>query len=112
MDEFHALMEQQRRRAQEQAKRGGAAGDALASAAARAGPTEFVGYERLEADTRIGALLVGGAEVPAALEGQDVQLLLLVTPFYAEGGGQVGDTGVVRTAGGSIRIADAVWGPG
>jgi alanyl-tRNA synthetase len=112
MGEFEALMEQQRRRAQEQAKRGDLTGDSLARAAVGVGRTEFVGYERLEADTLVGGLLVDGGEAPAATEGQTVRLLLPVTPFYAEAGGQVGDRGVIRTPGGVVRIEEATWGPG
>src|SRR5205823_8259423 len=78
----------------------------------RAGRTEFVGYERLESEGVVQGLVLGGDEATEASEGQPIRLLLSRTPFYAEGGGQVGDRGIVRTGEGVVRIDDAVWGPG
>jgi alanyl-tRNA synthetase len=104
-DRFAELMEEQRRRAQEAAKRLGAGSEFFA-----APETEFVGYERLEEEGRVLALLgPGGEELEVAAEGQDVRVFLDRTPFYAESGGQVGDTGVIRTAGGAIAVRDAQW---
>ena len=62
----------------------------------------FVGYERGEADARVLALLVDGAEVRSAAPGSTVELVLDVTPMYAESGGQIGDAGEVRFEGGSV----------
>jgi alanyl-tRNA synthetase len=71
-------------------------------------PTEFVGYERLEANVRVTKILDDELrELAAAEEGQGVRLFFDVTPFYAEGGGQVGDEGLVRTDTGVVRITDA-----
>jgi alanyl-tRNA synthetase len=112
LDRFHELLSEQRRRAQEAAKRGLTGGGVLGEVASRVGRTQFVGYERLDADTRIAALVVGGAEVEAVPEGTNLSVLLPVTPFYAEGGGQVGDRGVIRTAGGVVRVTDTRPGPG
>src|SRR5207248_5974225 len=68
--------------------------DLLSEAAGRLGsPTEFVGYQGLEADTVIGALVGPDGPLEVAHEGQPVRALLPVTPFYAEGGGQIGDVG-------------------
>src|SRR5207302_1248948 len=111
-DGFARLMEQQRRRAQEAGKRGGAAEEAVGRAASRVGRTEFVGYETTEADGRIEALFLDGGETKAAHEGQDVLLLLNRTPFYPEGGGQVGDQGHLRAGGGLVQIHDTKPGPG
>ena len=70
-------------------------------------PTEFVGYEQPEAESSIGLLLDDdNAELEVAEEGQPVRLFLARTPFYAEGGGQVGDRGVIRTPTGAIRVTD------
>src|SRR5512132_3842646 len=69
---------------------------------ARHGRTAFVGYETTAAEGRILGLLRDGEELAAAGEGDQVELILDRTPFYAEGGGQVGDTGLVRTGGGAV----------
>jgi alanyl-tRNA synthetase len=62
----------------------------------------FVGYDRTEAEARALALLRDGEELPAAVKGDEVQLVLDRSPFYAEGGGQVGDTGTVETTAGAV----------
>jgi alanyl-tRNA synthetase len=71
------------------------------------GATEFLGYSTENAEAEIRALLVGGERVEVAGVGSEVALLLNQTPFYAESGGQVGDTGVISGAGGlRIRVTD------
>jgi alanyl-tRNA synthetase len=57
------------------------------------GPTEFLGYNTEQAEATITALIVDGESTAEAMLGQDVAILLNQTPFYAESGGQVGDTG-------------------
>jgi alanyl-tRNA synthetase len=64
--------------------------------------TEFVGYDTLEADSVIAALLVDGELVDEAGPGAQVELVVPVTPFYAESGGQVGDRGTVE--GDAVRV--------
>jgi alanyl-tRNA synthetase len=110
MGEFDRLMEEQRRRAQESAKKG-ASGGALAEVAAAAGPSESLAYEHLTADTRVAGLVKGGARADAATEGDEVTVVLDRTPFYAEGGGQVGDAGVIRTVTGVVEVTDTTPGP-
>jgi alanyl-tRNA synthetase len=68
-----------------------------------AGATEFLGYQATEAEARVVALVVDGTRVEAAPAGQKVALVTNQTPFYAESGGQVGDTGVVSD-GGKVRV--------
>ena len=51
---------------------------------------EFVGYGALERGSEVAALLVGGEQVGHAVKGDEVEVVLRETPFYAEGGGQVG----------------------
>ena len=63
--------------------------------------TEFVGYTTLTADTKITAIVKDGAAVEECGEGDEVIVVIEKTPFYAEMGGQVGDTGVI-TAGDSV----------
>jgi alanyl-tRNA synthetase len=61
----------------------------------RLGQTSFLGYETLEAQGRVLAMLKEEQLVEQAEEGDDIELVLDRTPFYAEGGGQVGDTGLL-----------------
>ncbi|QCU89728.1 alanine--tRNA ligase [Thiomicrorhabdus sediminis] len=57
------------------------------------GETQFIGYECDDADTKVVAIFVDGAAVDSAAQGTDATVILDKTPFYAESGGQVGDTG-------------------
>ena len=66
------------------------------------GATEFLGYHSEASDASILALVVDGASVPTATAGQDVAVILNQTPFYAESGGQVGDTGTLTA--GTTRV--------
>jgi alanyl-tRNA synthetase len=68
--------------------------------------TEFVGYDKEEAPGRIVAILREGESVGVAEVGEHVELFLDSTPFYAESGGQVGDTGIIRTTSGTVRVYD------
>jgi alanyl-tRNA synthetase len=111
-DRFTQLMEEQRHRAREAVEKGRVGEQAIGDVASRVGRTEFLGYETLEAEARIEALFVGGGEVPAAHEGQEVLIVLNRTPFYAEGGGQVGDQGSIRTEGAVVEVLDVKPGPG
>ena len=60
------------------------------------GATEFVGYQSEAAEGQVVAILQDGAEVEVASAGSEVSVLLNQTPFYAESGGQVGDSGVLK----------------
>ncbi len=105
VDRFAELLEEQRRRARASAKKVPIGLDAGAVP-----PSEFVGYRQLEAEGRIVGLLDGESrELPVAQEADEVQVFLDVTPFYAEGGGQIGDHGTIRTATGLIRVVDTQW---
>jgi alanyl-tRNA synthetase len=102
---FEAEMGRQRAQSRE-AWKGGELGvsDAATAELVRAGVSaEFVGYDRLEAGARVVALFRGGERVMAAGEGEDVDLVTDVTPFYGESGGQVGDSG--DGTGGNFRLA-------
>ncbi len=72
----------------------------------RLGPTEFLGYDTEVAEGQVLAIVAGGAEAAKAGVGQQVQIILNQTPFYAESGGQVGDHGILRTDKGVARITD------
>jgi len=68
--------------------------------------SEFTGYTELATDAVIRSLVIGGTRVEEAHEGQEVEIVLERTPFYPEGGGQVGDRGEVTTSEGRALIAD------
>jgi len=70
------------------------------------GTTDFLGYDTESAEGQIVALVRDGDGVERAKAGETVQIALNQTPFYAESGGQVGDTGVIRTEGGLARVTD------
>jgi alanyl-tRNA synthetase len=110
-ERFEALMDAQRERAKRSAKNVRAE-EELATVAGEAGTTEFVGYQTLESDGRLVALIGPGGREPVATEGEEVRFVLDRTPFYAESGGQVGDRGVIRAPGGTITVSDTQFGPG
>jgi alanyl-tRNA synthetase len=68
--------------------------------------SEFTGYDELATDATIVSLVVGGSRVEAAHEGADVEIVLDRSPFYPEGGGQVGDRGTITTDEGRAMVAD------
>ena len=72
----------------------------------RLGGSEFLGYATEQADAEITALIVDGAIADHAHAGDAVSVLLNQTPFYAESGGQVGDSGTISAAGLSIEVTD------
>ncbi len=73
----------------------------------RVGSTEFLGYETETAEGVIRAIVAGGRETGELVKGQDGALILNQTPFYGESGGQTGDHGVIRAAGGALfRVTD------
>jgi len=69
--------------------------------------SDFVGYQTLESASPITALVVDGRQVEEAHQGQPVELVLAVTPFYGESGGQQGDTGSLEGDGFRVAIATA-----
>ncbi|MBA0126001.1 alanine--tRNA ligase [Haloechinothrix sp. YIM 98757] len=108
-DGFRSLMEEQRQRAKaDAATRKSGHGDLSEYRAVldQHGETEFLGYSDLEAGCRVVGLLSGGASVPALSEGQRGELVLDRTPFYAESGGQIADTGMLYGAGAQVSVLD------
>jgi len=100
--EFRRLMAEQRQRAKQDAaakKTGNADISVFAKFLERSGKVAFTGYDEVATDGTVIGLLAGGASVPAAGAGTEVDVVLDRTPFYAEGGGQLADTGVMRSAG-------------
>jgi len=73
----------------------------------RLGATEFLGYDTHEAEGKIAAILVDGKEVPEAAAGATAAIIVNQTPFYAESGGQMGDTGsMFASGGGTFGVSD------
>ena len=109
MDAFDACMTEQRERARASANRDawGTFNDVWTALSDRLADTEFVGYDKDESAARVLAIVADGAEAERAEAGQEVEVVLDVTPFYAEMGGQVGDTGLITTASGArVRVSD------
>src|SRR5690606_38478307 len=98
---FEAQMAVQRDRARA-ASKFGPGQERLATEA----ESTFTGYERLEQESRIVALYRDGEEVAELTAGQQGAIVLDETPFYAESGGQVGDTGALEGDGGSFTVTD------
>ncbi|MCC5947382.1 MAG: alanine--tRNA ligase [Nitriliruptoraceae bacterium] len=107
-ERFEALMDAQRARARAASKKvgDGVPVDVYREAAATVGGTEFVGYDGLSAEAELGAILTPGGVLHAASEGDEVEVVLARTPFYAEGGGQIGDAGELTTATGRLQVLD------
>ncbi|MFE4172858.1 alanine--tRNA ligase [Streptomyces sp. NPDC056909] len=104
-DGFRRLMKEQRDRAKADAKAkksGHADLSAYRSVADNSGTTEFTGYTATEGESTIVGLLVDGVPSPAATEGDEVEIVLDRTPFYAEGGGQLADQGRIRLDSGAV----------
>ena len=106
--EFDRCMAEQRTRARAARKDNSAAeNDLVAHFVEQGMKSAFTGYASLSTGTEIVAILSGGQVVDTLVEGQAAELLLAQTPFYAESGGQVGDTGVVTTCNGALfTVAD------
>ncbi|MGW0662635.1 alanine--tRNA ligase [Streptodolium elevatio] len=104
-DGFRRLMAEQKQRAKEDArakKHGHADVSAYREVADASGATQFTGYLLNEGEATVVGLLVDGVSAPAAHEGDEVEVVLDRTPFYAEGGGQLADTGRIRIEGGAV----------
>ncbi|HVS67816.1 MAG TPA: alanine--tRNA ligase [Mycobacteriales bacterium] len=110
--EFRRLMGEQRDRAKKDSAERKSGGHADLSVyrglLESAGPTDFTGYDTVQSEGRLAGLLVAGAAAESAGEGDDVEIVLDRTAFYAEGGGQLADHGVLQLADGSVvEVYDA-----
>ena len=75
------------------------------------GLSKFLGYTHTEAEGKINGLLIDGAISQSAKSGDEVEVILDRTPFYAEGGGQLADAGVIKLANGAVIEVDDVQAP-
>ncbi|MGH3518043.1 MAG: alanine--tRNA ligase, partial [Haloechinothrix sp.] len=108
-DGFRALMEQQRQRAKaDAAARKSGHGDmsVYRTLLERHGETQFLGYTDLQAEARVIGILADGVPVQRISAGDRAELVLDRTPFYAESGGQIADTGVLLGDGVELKVLD------
>lgn len=105
---FDAAMDAQKAKARAAWSGSGEAADAAIwfDLADQGGPTEFLGYDTEIAEGQITALVRDGIVQARATTGEGLAIIVNQTPFYAESGGQVGDTGLIRTATGTARVND------
>jgi alanyl-tRNA synthetase len=103
---FDAAMREQAERARAAWKGSGQEAPAEVYNALATQPVTFTGYESLEGRAPIRALLRDGVQANEVSEGDRVELVVDVTPFYAESGGQVGDVGTIEGAEGKIEVED------
>ena len=111
---FTRLMKEQRDRAKADArakKSGHTDLSEYKKIADKSGATEFVGYTQVETESRVNAILVDGVGTKSAQAGDDVEIILDRTPFYAEGGGQLADGGTITLSDGTVVEIDDVQTP-
>ena len=111
---FRRLMKEQRDRAKADAKAKKSGHTDLTEyrkIADSKGITNFVGYNHIDTDSKVNGILVDGISVSSASEGDDVEVILDTTPFYAEGGGQLADGGRITLANGAVVDIQDVQSP-
>ena len=113
-DGFRRLMKEQKDRAKAdaKAKKSGHTDVSVYKAIAdKNGKNEFVGYTQQSSESKLTGIVVDGIGVTSASEGEDVELTLNRTPFYAEGGGQLADGGRITLSNGAIVEIEDVQSP-
>ena len=113
-DGFRRLMKEQKDRAKADAKskKSGHTDVSVYKAIAdKSGKSEFVGYAQQNSESKVTGIVVDGVGVASASEGDDVDIVLNRTPFYAEGGGQLADGGRITLSNGGVVEIDDVQSP-
>ena len=106
MDGFEAELEKQRERARQSWRGDETAVSPVYEKFVGKGGTPFLGYDAIRSTSRIAGFLVNGMPVDSVGGGQTAEIILDETPFYAESGGQVGDTGTLTSPSGVARVLD------
>ena len=113
-DGFRRLMKEQKDRAKADAKAkksGHTDVSVYRSIVDKSGKTEFLGYTNISSESKLTGILLDGVGVSSATEGDDVEIILNRTPFYAEGGGQLADGGRITLSSGAVIEIDDVQSP-
>ena len=113
-DGFRRLMKEQKDRAKADAKAkksGHTDVSVYKSIADKSGKSEFIGYSQQSSESKLTGIVVDGIGVTSASEGDDVEIVLSRTPFYAEGGGQLADGGRITLSNGAIIEIEDVQSP-
>ena len=113
-DGFRRLMKEQKDRAKADAKAkksGHTDVSVYKTIADKSGKSEFIGYSQQSSESRLTGIVVDGIGVASASEGDDVEIVLNRTPFYAEGGGQLADGGRITLSNGAIIEIGDVQSP-
>ena len=113
-DGFRRLMKEQKDRAKAdaKAKKSGHTDVSVYKAIAdKSGKSEFLGYAHLSSESKLTGIVVDGVGVATASEGEDVDIVLNRTPFYAEGGGQLADGGRITLSNGAVVEIEDVQSP-
>jgi len=108
-DGFESNLKMQQERARKAARAVTGAGNEEKYKAAAGLETEFTGYETLEQETKALFLLVEDESRSEAVKGDKIEILLEKTPFYAEAGGQIGDTGMIEAGSGRIAVENTFF---
>ena len=113
-DGFRRLMKEQKDRAKADAKAkksGHTDVSVYKTIADKSGKSEFLGYAHQSSEAKLTGIVVDGIGVSSASEGEDVEIILNRTPFYAEGGGQLADGGRITLSNGAVVEIEDVQSP-
>ena len=110
-DGFEAAMEEQRERARASSKQTSSviSKNVYTELADKIAPSPFCGYTEVKCEAQVKAIIIDGELAESAAAGAEADIVLSDTPFYAEKGGQVGDTGTITASGMTFEVADTVY---